>query len=61
MVWLEMVCLCRWPGDLALKEVKEDLIADRQSISDRTRQGKGEEIKLPTPRTRMKSPWGRQE
>lgn len=56
-----MVCLCRWPGDLALKEVKEDLIADRQSISDRTRQGKGEEIKLPTPRARVKSPWGRQE
>lgn len=60
-VVIVIVSLWKWPGDLGLEGVKEDLVADRSSISDRTRQGKGKEIKLPIPRARMKSPRGRQE
>lgn len=61
VAWLEMTTPWRWPGDLTLKEVKEHLVADRQSILDRTRQGEGVEIKLPTPRARKASPWERKE
>lgn len=60
-VVIVIVSLWKWPGDLGLEGVKEDLVADRLSISDRTRQGKGKEIKLPIPRARMRSPRGRQE